>query len=342
LTQRCVLALILVPVLASCASHHALASSGAAVVAANGPGADYPIVIGDPYKVGVKLYTPADTMNYDEVGFVAADNGSGVTGSNHTLPLPSYVEVTSLDTGRTILVRLERRGPMSGDAIVALSPQALAQLGATDGSPVRVRRVNPPEEERAVLRAGRSAPPRMDTPASLVAVLKRKLPGQGSVALAAAKPAALPATIASVELPPSTAVPHPALQPPVTAPAAIARRKISPPALPPLPSRTSEVAAARLVQAPSPPAPADATARVAVPKPAPRVAQHGAFVVQAASMSTSDRAQKVAGAIGGSISKAGQYYRVQTGPFGTREQAEASLAKVRAAGYSDARIFTNG
>jgi rare lipoprotein A len=71
-------------------------------------------------------------------------------------------------------------------------------------------------------------------------------------------------------------------------------------------------------------------------------ADDGRFLVQAAAMSTYERAQKVAGAIGGSVSQAGRYYRVHTGPFATRAQAEASLAKVRAAGYSDARIYTNG
>jgi rare lipoprotein A len=71
-------------------------------------------------------------------------------------------------------------------------------------------------------------------------------------------------------------------------------------------------------------------------------ARNGAYIVQAAAMSTRERAQKVASSLGGSVSKAGPYFRVRTGPFATRQQAEASLAKVRAAGYSDARIFTNG
>jgi rare lipoprotein A len=59
-------------------------------------------------------------------------------------------------------------------------------------------------------------------------------------------------------------------------------------------------------------------------------------------MSTAERAKRVAGTIGGSVSKSGDYFLVRTGPFATRAEAEASLAKVRAAGYSDARIFTNG
>jgi rare lipoprotein A len=64
--------------------------------------------------------------------------------------------------------------------------------------------------------------------------------------------------------------------------------------------------------------------------------------VQAAAFSTADRATRVAGLLGGEVSRSGPYYRVRTGPFATRGEAEASLAKVRAAGYRDARIFTSG
>ncbi|HTM94373.1 MAG TPA: SPOR domain-containing protein, partial [Croceibacterium sp.] len=74
----------------------------------------------------------------------------------------------------------------------------------------------------------------------------------------------------------------------------------------------------------------------------PAVTPNGAYVVQAGAFSTADRANKVASAVGGSISRSGKLFRVRTGPFGSRAQAEASLAKVKAAGYSDARIFTNG
>jgi rare lipoprotein A len=330
--RHCALALILVSALTGCGSHRELASASghATVIPANGPAADYPMVVGDPYRIGASLYTPADVMNYDEVGYVAAADGEGVTGSHHTLPLPSYVEVTSLTTGKTILVRLARRGPMDGDAVVALSPAALGQLGASTGDPVRVRRVNPPEEERAALRAGHSAPARMDTPASLVAVLKRKLSGAGAVALT--PKAAAPASIAAVELPASsTAAPSPL---PTRETTAAGARP-----LPPLPVRRQALAVAPVpahAAAPrqDPPASASVASRPAV--------ANGAYLVQAATMSTLDRAQKVAGAIGGSVSRAGQYFRVRTGPFATRAQAEASLAKVRSAGYSDARISTNG
>jgi rare lipoprotein A len=342
-----VLGLIVLPALTACGSPAGLASASAVPVKTNGPAADFPVVIGAPYKVGSTLYTPIDTLNYDEVGYVAADGGTGVTGSHHTLPLPSYVEVTSLATGHTILVRLERRGPMDGNAVVALSPAALAQLGASAGTPVRVRRVNPPERERAALRADRTVPPRMDTPESLLAVLKQKLPVEGSTNLAPQK-SAPPAALASVELPPSKAA-QPLLSTPVaTAKAAPAPVTVSvtsqrvPPPLAPLSSRAAapvttapaQIATVRQERTPAP--------RSSRPAQSSSAATDGAYIVQAATMSTLERARKVAGSIGGSVSPAGRYFRVRTGPFATREQAEASLAKVRAAGYSDARIFTNG
>ena len=154
------------------------------VLATSGPQADYPILVGPPYAVDGVTFTPADMLNYDEVGYIALDaEASGITGAHHTLPVPSYVEVTSLETGRTILARLERRGPMTSTHLIALSPGALTQLGATLNAPVRVRRVNPPEDQRALLRTGEKAGLRKDTPMPLVAVLRRDLVPRGPAAI---------------------------------------------------------------------------------------------------------------------------------------------------------------
>lgn len=282
-----------------------------ALAPTNGPQADFPLVVGAPYTIDGIEFVPEDVLNYDRVGVVAADEAGGgaVSGAHHTLPLPSYVEVTSLDTGRTALVRLERRGPMTGHELVALSPGALAQLEIAPGAPVRVRRVNPPEEQRALLRAGQPAPLRMDTPMALVEVLRRKLPG--------AAPAAAPAQVAEASAP-------------VTLPVVAAPAQPDMPTPPPL-DRPADLAAA----------PA-AVPAVAVPAPTRARSADGKFVVQAAAFSTADRATRVADELGGEVSRSGPYFRVRTGPFTTRGEAEASLAKVRAAGYRDARIFTSG
>jgi rare lipoprotein A len=304
-----------------------------------GPQADYPVVVGAPYTVSGVAYAPEDVLNYDEVGFVAVDQaGSGISAAHHTLPLPSYVEVTSLDTGRTILVRVERRGPMNGTDLLALSPAALAELQAAPGAPIRVRRVNPPEDHRALLRAGQPAPLRMDTPMPLVEVLKRRLPSNGSAPLHSAAP----------QLASSTQAAAPVTVPVSSRPQPIATIPLPPSAIqvatvPPLPRLELRRGSAPTSTPPS--SPRVTTAPTATPSAPPRPAVARAedgFVVQAAAFSTSDRAQSAARVLGGEVSRAGQYWRVRTGPFATRDEAEASLAKVRAAGYRDARIFTNG
>ncbi len=109
------------------------AKSEPAPIARSGPAADYPVVIGEAFTVDGVTHTPVDRMNYDAVGYAAAgsDGGEGVSIAHKTLPLPSYAEITALDSGKTILVRVERRGPMSNDRLVDLSPGAAAQLGLT-------------------------------------------------------------------------------------------------------------------------------------------------------------------------------------------------------------------
>ncbi len=277
---------------------------------ANGPAADYPMVVGAPFVVDGKTYTPVDTMNYDAVGYagISSEDGAAISGAHRTLPLPSYAEVTSLESGRTILVRLERRGPMTGSRLIDLSAGASAQLGITgqNRAAIRVRRVNPPEAERALLRASQTAPLRMDTPKSLLAVLTRKLDQQDGVVSPPPKIAPSP------EPSPATAI----------APVVV------PPAKPNPKPKPAEVIAPLPAPAAAPPAQAN-------PKPA---AKAGSQVVQVAVFSTRERAETASAKLGGQVSQSGQLWRVRTGPFAAGAQAAAALAKAKAAGYRDARI----
>ncbi len=266
----------------------------------NGPAADYPVSVGEPFTIGAVTYTPADTLNYDAVGYAAvASAPSGkVAGAHKTLPLPSYVEVTHLDTGKTVLLRLDARGPMRNDLLIELTPAAAAQLGLVAGNtaPVRVRRVNPPEPERAVLRRGEKAPERMETPQPLLNVLKRKLASQEGLI---ARPAAPPITTLDPDAGRSQEVPPP---PALTEPPTPFR-----PAVQPVPAK-------------------------------PAVPVTGDRIVQVAAFSTRERADRAAAPLGATVTKPGQYWYVRLGPFATAADAEAGLAKARAAGYSDARI----
>jgi rare lipoprotein A len=311
-----------------------------------GPEGDYPLVVGEPFTVDGKTYVPSDTMNYDAVGYAeAGEGGDLVTGAHRTLPLPSYVEVTSLASGKTILVRLTRRGPMAGANLVALSPGAWAKLGLFDGTkaPVRVRRVNPPESERSMLRLGQHAPDRMETPQGLLGVLKRKL-GDASVAVlsesargAAASPMSTQSAKTVPEVPKpaiaETLPPKPAGTGALKSPAKMAKPQVTPkpPAFVPALTQPKAVAAFAPRTAKPPETQALARQSAHVPSKARQAVQVGAF-------SSEERAKAAAATIGAQVSQSGKVWRVRLGPFADQASADLGLAKARAAGYRDARI----
>lgn len=322
--------------LGACATSAQTLPAPAARSIENGPAADYPVVVGDPFTIDGVTYTPLDTMNYDQVGYAALDfdGGTGVTGAHRTLPLPSYVEVTSLDTGRTILVRLERRGPMTNDRLIALSPGAIAQLGVMQGAPIRMRRVNPPEEDRARLRAGREAPARMDTPTGLLEVLKRRLPERGSASLADPRQAqvsgAVPTKGAIATLDPNEEAMLP------TEPDEPATPAVPPSA--PEEVELEPVAPGRPVLRPELPMAVEggpARAPLMVPQDAA-----GRFAVQLGAFSVRANADRLAREVQGNVANSGRLWLVRVGPYATRGQAEQALAMLRQRGYTDALIRT--
>jgi len=322
-----------------------------AAVAPYGPEADYPVTIGDPYVIGGVSYTPSDTLNYDAVGYAhAGSEGSGISGAHHTLPLPCYVEVTALDTGRTILVRLDRRGPMTGKQLVELSPAAWAQLGFAPGADVavRVRRVNPPETERALLRTGKHAPDRMDTPPGLLTALRRKL-GVATPATPDEPPSATlsgtPAARAVAPSLPAAPKPAPRAEPPkapmaksVEVPKSVETKTATPtaPVGKPAPKPAAPKPVAKPVAAPTPahvaPAPAEPVHAAAAH------AASGHLVVQVAAFSSRDRAEKAATQVGGKVEPVGKLWRVRI-VASNDEQARAALAKAKQSGYAGAMIL---
>ena len=138
------------------------------------PVSDTPVKLGAPYRVRGTTFVPAVDPRYDVLGYASwygSESGNRtangerfrpdwVTAAHTTLPLPTYVEVTALDTGRRIIVRINDRGPFAGRArIIDLSRGAATRLGIRAAGPaaVRVRRVEPTEADRARLRKGKPA-----------------------------------------------------------------------------------------------------------------------------------------------------------------------------------------
>lgn len=62
----------------------------------------------------------------------------GMTAAHPTLPIPSYVKVTALDTGRSVIVRVNDRGPFHSDRVIDLSYTAAYKLGLLQNGSGRV------------------------------------------------------------------------------------------------------------------------------------------------------------------------------------------------------------
>jgi rare lipoprotein A len=110
--------------------------------------------IGKPYKIAGRWYTPAEDPNYDRQGrgswygtdFHGRKTANGevfdmnaLTAAHPTLPLPSYVYVTNLANNRTILVRVNDRGPYSNDRIIDMSRASSRALGFENQGITQVR-----------------------------------------------------------------------------------------------------------------------------------------------------------------------------------------------------------
>ena len=80
------------------------------------------------------------------------------TAAHKTLPLPTYAEVTNLDNGRRVVVKINDRGPFSGDRIIDMSYGAALRLGmiGTGTARVEVRALTSPGESmgRGMVAAG--------------------------------------------------------------------------------------------------------------------------------------------------------------------------------------------
>ncbi len=118
------------------------------------------VKIGKPYVVFGKTYVPSDDRGYDQKGIAswygptfhakATANGEtynqdDVTAAHKTLPMPSWVEVTNLDNGRQLVVRINDRGPFVDGRIIDLSRRSAQLLGVDRPglANVRVKRVYP-------------------------------------------------------------------------------------------------------------------------------------------------------------------------------------------------------
>lgn len=72
------------------------------------------------------------------------------TAAHKTLPLPTYASVTNLENGRSVIVRINDRGPFAHDRLIDLSYAAAVRLGVhvKGTAPVEVRALLPTGDDR--------------------------------------------------------------------------------------------------------------------------------------------------------------------------------------------------
>lgn len=110
--------------------------------------------VGRPYQIANKWYRPRENKRYDRVGMASwygdlfhgrkTANGEvfdmdALTAAHPTLPLPTLVEVTNLANHRSVIVRVNDRGPYRHNRLIDLSRKAATVLGFKKKGTARVR-----------------------------------------------------------------------------------------------------------------------------------------------------------------------------------------------------------
>ena len=173
--------------------------------------------VGKPYTVAGRVYVPEEDVNYREEGLASwygddfhgrltangevFDMGS-LTAAHPTLPMPCYARVTNLSNGKSLIVRVNDRGPYHGNRLIDVSNKAAELLEFKGNGVARVRveyvgraplEGSDDRQLMATLRTGVPAPsPSLVRVASArpfvpeIAVVRPSDPGRGSDAGGAA------------------------------------------------------------------------------------------------------------------------------------------------------------
>lgn len=345
--------------------------------------------VGNPYKIAGKLYTPEETFNHVETG-VASWYGPGfhgkltangekydqyaLTAAHRTLQMPSLVRVTNLENGKSVVVRVNDRGPFKDGRVIDMSSRGADLLGFKKQGIAKVRIEVLENESRQMAAAAKAG---KDTTRYDVASLNRRAqtrsraPSQAQPVrqqrAVAPEPAVLMNDAQMVSLPES-------LQPAVRTEDAILVSS-DPLDLKVAPVESAVLTEPRYQQAQSAPRPVANASRDEMDflkdldfmqnsrisgheedgrfMPDPVVKQgrpeQGSLYVQAGSFSSFGNAEKLASQLASvgvvnineALVNGQQFYRVRIGPMDDVDQADLVLAEVANSGQQTARIIVD-
>lgn len=110
--------------------------------------------IGNPYQIADKTYIPKNYQDFEETGTASwygpafhgkatangeTYNSSAMTAAHPTIPLPSMVRVTNLKNDKSVIVRVNDRGPFSKNRIIDVSEKAATMLAFKNQGTTKVK-----------------------------------------------------------------------------------------------------------------------------------------------------------------------------------------------------------
>jgi rare lipoprotein A len=292
--------------------------------------------IGDPYQINGIWYYPKVDYQYDETGIASwygeafhaklTANGeiydmNDLTAAHRTLPMPSLVRVTNLENGRSMVVRINDRGPFAAGRIIDLSRRSAQLLGMDRAGTAKVRVQILADESRQIAEALSQAR------AERAMVVASSDVATDTVQVRPDAPNASPRASVAVQ-----ALPVPGRAP---APAPVTAQPVAPGVV----VEVAKATADRQVAALQPVQPVVTTVPVV---PMDIYVQAGAF----ANVNNAVRVSAALTQVGRATVAPKQVrdqllYRVRFGPFSSVEEADRTLARVIQAGYPDARVIVD-
>lgn len=121
--------------------------------------------VGNPYQIDGIWYHPEENYEYDETGIASwygakfhgklTANGedydmNALTAAHRTLPMPSFVRVTNLQNGRSLVLKVNDRGPFAKGRIIDISRRGSQLLGFQQQGTARVRVQILADQSRAI------------------------------------------------------------------------------------------------------------------------------------------------------------------------------------------------
>ncbi|ANC91722.1 septal ring lytic transglycosylase RlpA family protein [Azospirillum humicireducens] len=283
--------------------------------------------VGKPYQIGGVWYYPKEDYGYDETG-IASWYGPGfhekttangeiydqdeLTAAHRTLPMPSLVRVTNLDNGRSIVVRVNDRGPYANGRIIDMSRRGAQLLGFDGPGTAKVRVQILAEESRAIAAAARQG-----TPAPLLAETDGPPPKAAPRGRIEVSGPSGPVTTVSA----STGAPRPAV---VGAP------------VPPPATVAGSMAEGRFVPAP-------VVAQMPVKPREAIYVQVGAFGSEENVAKARARLSAMGQRASVSLTRSGglSLHRVRVGPLDSVDRADTLLNQIIQAGLTEAKIVVD-